>query len=54
MTEDATTHTRMTRVAHRISSSSVPRVPLARFAPCVLDLLDHAAPRARVAAASII
>jgi hypothetical protein len=48
------THTRMTRVARRISSSSVARVPLARFAPCVLDLLGHARPRAHAAMESLI
>jgi hypothetical protein len=54
MTDPATPRTRMERVALRISSSSVARVLLARFAPCVLDLLGHAPPRARAAAASVI
>jgi hypothetical protein len=49
MGNSTTTHTRMTRVALRISASSVARVPVARFAPCVLDLLGHARPRAPAA-----
>jgi hypothetical protein len=44
-----TTHTWMTRMARRSSSSSVARVALPRFAPCVLDLLGHARPQAHVA-----
>jgi len=52
---DATiTHTRMTRVAHRSSASSVARVREARVAPCVLELLGHARPRAHAAVASLI
>ena len=54
MTDTTTTHTRMTRLARRISSSSVARVPLARVAPCVLELLGHARPRAHAAMESII
>src|ERR687891_210740 len=44
----------MTRVALRISASSVARVPLARFAPCVLELLGHARPQAHAAMRSVI
>ena len=54
MTDPTTTHTRMTRVARRISSSSGARVREAHFAPCVLDLLGHARPRAHAAMASVI
>jgi len=42
MSRSTTTHTRMTRVALRISSSSGARVQGARFAPCVLELLGRA------------
>jgi hypothetical protein len=44
----------MTDMALRISSSSGTRVPPARFAPCVLDLLGHARIRARAAVESTI
>jgi hypothetical protein len=44
----------MTRVALRISSSSVARVLLARVAPCVLDLLGHARHRMNAAMGSVI
>jgi hypothetical protein len=44
----------MTRVALRISSSSVTRVPLARVVPCVLELLGHARPQAHEAKGAII
>jgi hypothetical protein len=54
MADPTTTHTRMTRVALRISSSSGARVPSAHFAPCVLDLLGHARPRLHAAMASAI
>jgi hypothetical protein len=54
MTDTTTTHTRLAHMAHRISSSSVARVPVARVAPCVLELLGHARPRAHAAMASII
>jgi hypothetical protein len=54
MSEATTAHTRMTRVALRISSSSVARVPLPRDAPCVLDLLGHPRPRLHPAMASLI
>jgi hypothetical protein len=54
MTDPTTTHTRMTRVALRISSSSGARVLKAHFAPCVLDLLGHARPRVHAAMESII
>jgi hypothetical protein len=51
MSNSTTTHTRVTRVARRISSSSGARVLEAHFAPCILDLLGHArgggAPKAR-------
>jgi hypothetical protein len=54
MIDSTTTHTWMTHVAHRISSSS--GLPLAppKAAPCVLDLLGHARPQSRVAVESII
>jgi hypothetical protein len=54
MSNSTTTHTRMTRVARRISSSSGARVLEAHFAPCVLDLLGHARPRVHVAMESLI
>jgi hypothetical protein len=54
MSDPTTTHTRMTRVAHRISSSSGALVLNAHFAPCVLDLLGHARPRVHVAMGSLI
>jgi hypothetical protein len=54
MSNPTTTHPRMTRVAHRISSSSGARVLDAHFAPCVLDLLGHARPRAHAAMEQLI
>ncbi len=54
MTDSTTPRTWMPRVAHRISSSSGARVPLARRAPCVLDLLGQARPQAHPAVGSII
>jgi len=54
MVDSTTTPTRMTRVALRISSSSGARVQGAHFAPCVLDLLGHARPRAHAAMESTI
>jgi hypothetical protein len=54
MGDPTTSRARVTRVALRISSSSGARVPLARVAPCVLDLLVHARPRAHAAVASTI
>jgi hypothetical protein len=54
MGDPTTPHTRMTRVARRISSSSGARVPQAHFAPCVLELLGHARPRAHAAMGSTI
>jgi hypothetical protein len=54
MTATATTHPWMARMARRSSSSSVARVALPRFAPCVLDLLGHARPQVHVAAEAII
>ena len=54
MNDPATTHARMTAVAPRSSASSVARMPLARFAPCVLDPLDHDRPRAHVTTGSLI
>jgi hypothetical protein len=44
----------MARVARRISSSSGARVLEAHFAPCVLDLLGHARPRAHEALEQLI
>jgi hypothetical protein len=54
MGDPATAHTRMTRVARRISASSVARVLGAHFAPCVLDLLGHARARAHATTGSTI
>jgi hypothetical protein len=54
MSDPTTLHTWMTRLAQRISSSSGARVPLAHFAPCVLELLGHARPQAHTAAPSLI
>jgi hypothetical protein len=54
MSNSTTTHTRMTRVTHRISSSSGARVLKAHVAPCVLELLGHARPRAHMAMESLI
>jgi hypothetical protein len=54
MSYSTTTHTRMTRVALRISASSGARVLKAHFAPCVLDLLGHARPRAHAAMDQLI
>jgi hypothetical protein len=54
MVAPTTTHARMTGVTLRISSSSVARVPLARVAPCVLELLGHARPRAHPAVRATI
>jgi hypothetical protein len=54
MSDSMTTHTRMTRVARRISSSSGARVQEAHFAPCVLALLGPARPRAHAARESLI
>jgi hypothetical protein len=54
MTAAATTHTWMARMARRSSSSSVARVALPRFAPCVLDLLGHPRPQAHVATEAVI
>jgi hypothetical protein len=54
MIDPTTAHTRMTRVAHRISSSSGARVLEAHFAPCFLDLLGHARPRVHAAMRSLI
>jgi hypothetical protein len=54
MTDSTTTHTRMTRVALRISASSGARVLKAHFAPCVLELLGHPRPRAHAAMESLI
>jgi len=53
MTEHATKHTWETRLARRMSSSSVARVALPRFTPCVLDMLDQARPQAHLATSSI-
>ncbi len=54
MTAFTTTHTWMTPVALRISSSS--GLPLAppKAAPCVLDLLDHGRPQSHAAMKAVI
>jgi len=54
MTEPTTVHTWMTRLARRMSASSGARLPLANFAPCVLDLLGQARPQAHTAMTSVI
>jgi hypothetical protein len=54
MSDPTTTHTRMTRVALRISASSGARVLEAHFTPCVLDLLGHARPRVHAAMEQLI
>jgi hypothetical protein len=54
MSRPTTAYTRMTRVALRFSSSSGARVPQAHFAPCVLELLGHARPRAHAAMERLI
>jgi len=53
MSEPTTPRTRMTRPPLRISASSVTRVALPRFAPCVLDLLDHVHRQAHVATEAV-
>jgi hypothetical protein len=54
MSDPTTLHTWMTRLAHRISSSSGARLPQANFVPCVLDLLGQARPQAHTAMGSLI
>jgi hypothetical protein len=54
MSRPTTTHARMTRLARRISTSSGARVPQAHIAPCVLELLGHARPRAHAAMKRLI
>jgi hypothetical protein len=54
MSDSMTMHTRMTRVARPISSSSGARVLKAHVAPCVLELLAPARPRAHAARESLI
>jgi hypothetical protein len=54
MTDSTTLHAWMTRLAHRNSSSSGARLPLASFAPCVLELLGQARPQAHTAMKSVI
>ena len=54
MTSSMTMHPWLTRLAHRSSASSVARVPQARFAPCVLDLLGQPRPQAHMATKEII
>jgi hypothetical protein len=54
MGDPMTPHTRMTRVALRVPTSSVARLPQANFAPYVLDPLGHARPRAHAAMESTI
>jgi len=49
MPDTVTTHTWMTRLARRISSSSDARVPAAHIAPCVLELLGQARHQAHAA-----
>jgi hypothetical protein len=59
MPTTTTTHTWMTRMAHRMSSSSSARVRTAHFAPApkarasaqreILDLLGHARPQSHAA-----
>jgi hypothetical protein len=52
---DPTIHARLDDACtRRISSSSGARVQGAHFAPCVLDLLGHARPRAHVAMEQLI
>jgi hypothetical protein len=53
MTATATTPTWMTRMARRSSSSSVARVALPRFAPCVLELLGHSRHQAHAATEAV-
>jgi hypothetical protein len=54
MADPTTLHAWMTRLAHRISSSSGARLPLASIAPCVLDLLGQSRPQAHTAMESTI
>jgi hypothetical protein len=54
MTATATTHTWKARMARRSSASSVARVAMPRFAPCVLDLLGDSSPQAHVATEAVI
>jgi hypothetical protein len=54
MTAFPTTHTRMTRMARRMPSSSGLPLPPAKAAPCVLGLLGHARPRAHAAGKAVI
>jgi hypothetical protein len=49
MSTSPTEHTWMTRLAHRVPSSSDARVLDAHFASCVLDLLGQARPQAHSA-----
>jgi hypothetical protein len=54
MSDLMTTHAWMTRMALRISSSSGLPLPPAKAAPCVLDLLDHSRPQARLVTEALI
>ncbi len=54
MTVITTSHTWMTRMARRISSSSGSPLPPAKASPCVLDLLGHARPQAQLAMTTAI
>jgi hypothetical protein len=54
MTPTMTSHTWMTRVARRMPLSSGLPLPPANAAPCVLDLLGHARPHARLAKDGVI
>jgi hypothetical protein len=47
-------HTGMTRLALRISSSSGLPLPPAKAAPCVLDLLGQSRPQAHLAVKAAI
>jgi hypothetical protein len=54
MTAFPTTHTRMTRLARRMSSSSGLPLPPAKASPYVLDLLGQVRPRAHAAGKAAI
>jgi hypothetical protein len=54
MSDLMTTHTWMTRMARRISSSSGLPLHQAKAAPCVLDLFGHARPQAHLAMEALI
>jgi len=54
MIASTTRHTRMTRLALRISASSGLPLQPAKAAPCVLDLLGQSRPQAHLAVKAII